>query len=254
MKFLLITDLDNTLVGNEQATIILNKKLLAIRDNFYLIYATGRSYHSARQLMLQQKLLEPDYWVTGVGTEIFAQGRRDPVWANKLSPQWNRQKIATLAQSFPGLIPQSPLEQNPWKISFCLNKLQNSPILEDLQTQLNEEGLSFQIIFSSGRDVDILPRNADKGLAITYLRKQLQISVELTLVCGDSGNDVSLFQQSTLGTIVSNAQPELLHWYNCNQQPNLYLANSSYAWGILEGLMYFNLLVYDGEISERTGK
>jgi sucrose-6F-phosphate phosphohydrolase len=195
------------------------------------------------QLMAQQQLLEPDYWVTGVGTEIFHQGRRDPIWANKLSQEWNRQAIATLAQSFPDIIPQSPLEQNPWKISFCLSQLQKSTILKDLQTQLNQAGLISQIIFSSGRDVDILPVNADKGLAITYLRERLQIPAKLTLVCGDSGNNISLFQQSTLGTIVSNAQSELINWYTSYKQPNIYLANSPYAWGILEGLMYFNLLV-----------
>jgi sucrose-6F-phosphate phosphohydrolase len=243
MKFLLITDLDNTLVGDEQATLVLNQRLLTLRHNFYLIYATGRSYGSAMQLMAEKQLLEPDYWVTGVGTEIFHQGRRDPLWANKLSQQWNRQAIATLVQSFSDLIPQSPREQNPWKISFCLSKLQNSTILKDLQNQLNQAGLTSQIIFSSGRDVDILPRNADKGLAITYLREQLQIPVKLTLVCGDSGNDISVFQQSTLGTIVSNAPSELIDWYTRYKQPNLYLASSPYAWGILEGLMYFNLLV-----------
>ncbi len=245
MKFLLITDLDNTLVGNEQATITLNQKLLAIRDNFYLIYATGRSYNSAMQLRAQQKLLEPDYWVTGVGTEIYHQGRgrKDLVWANKLSQEWNRQQIIILAQSLPDLILQSSLEQNPWKISFCLSQPQKSPILEDLKNKLNLLGLTCKIIFSSGRDVDILPHNADKGLAITYLREHLQIPVELTLVCGDSGNDISLFQQSTLGTIVSNAQAELIDWYMRYKQPNLYLANSPYAWGILEGLTYFNLLV-----------
>jgi sucrose-6F-phosphate phosphohydrolase len=242
MKFLLITDLDNTLVGNERATLTLNQKLLAVRDNFYLIYATGRSYSLARQLMAQKQLLEPDYWVTGVGTEIYHQGQRDSAWANKLSQQWNRTAIDTFAQSFPDLIPQSPLEQNPWKISFCLSQPQKLPILKDLETQLNQAGLTYQIIFSSGQDVDILPHNADKGLAITYLREQLQIPVKLTLVCGDSGNDISLFQQSTLGTIVSNAQPELIDWYAGYKQPNLYLASSPYAWGILEGLIHFKLL------------
>jgi sucrose-6F-phosphate phosphohydrolase len=243
MKFLLITDLDNTLVGNDQATQTLNQKLRAFRDHFYLIYATGRSYASATQLMVEEQLLEPDYWVTGVGTEIFHQGKRDPIWANQLSQQWNRQEIATLAKSFRELIPQSFQEQNPWKISFCLSQPQKSSILEDLQSQINQADLNCKIIFSSGRDVDLLPDKADKGLAISYLREHLQVSAKLTLVCGDSGNDISLFQQSTLGTIVSNAQTELIDWYNGYKQPTIYLANSPYAWGILEGLMYFNLLV-----------
>ena len=243
MKFLLITDLDNTLVGNRQATLRLNQKLLPIRHQFYLIYATGRSYRSAMQLMIEENLLAPDYWVTGVGTEIYYQEKRDPVWADWISAGWDWFAIATLTQSFPDLIPQTPLEQNPWKISFCLSKPQKAYILENLQTQLDQSGLTSKIIFSSGRDIDIIPKNADKGLAIAYLREQLQIPTELTLVCGDSGNDISLFEQLTLGTIVNNAQPELINWYDDNAQSNLYFAHLPYAWGILEGLIYFNLLI-----------
>jgi sucrose-6F-phosphate phosphohydrolase len=243
MQFVLITDLDNTLVGNDRATRMLNRTLLAIRHRFYLVYATGRSYRSAQELMAQKQLIRPDYWVTGVGTEIYHRGTQDLHWAKHISQGWDRQAIATLAQSYSDLIPQSPLEQNPWKISFCLSHPPAAPLLPNLQSQLTRSGLAAQIIFSSGRDVDIIPMNADKGLAIAYLREQLQIDAKKTLVCGDSGNDISLFQQSTLGTIVSNAQSELLHWYLANPQPTLYLASSPYAWGILDGLKYFKLLV-----------
>jgi sucrose-6-phosphatase len=243
MKFLLITDLDDTLVGNDRATIKLNQKLLTVRENLYLIYATGRSSDFAKQLKVEKQLLEPDYWVTGVGTEIFNEEKKDPVWADKLSQQWNRDAIVSVTRSFPDLIPQSLQEQNPFKISFCLNRPQNSSILKELQTELDRSNLIYKIIFSSNRDVDILPHNADKGLAISYLRERLQIPAELTLVCGDSGNDISLFQQGTLGVIVSNARSELIDWYSSNKQPNLYLASSPYAEGILEGLRYFKLLI-----------
>jgi hypothetical protein len=242
MKYIIVTDLDNTLVGDDQATKILNQKLIAKRQDLYLIYATGRSYGSAVQLMNEKQLLEPDYWVTGVGTEIYHQSQRDIFWENKISEQWKPQNIISIAQSFKQLLPQSLQEQNPWKISFCLNQPQNSSILEELKTQLNELGLVYQMIFSSSRDIDIVPRNANKGLAITYLRKLLDIQVESTLVFGDSGNDINLFEQLTLGTIVGNAQPELIKWYEKNMRPSLYWATRSYAWGILEGLEYFQLL------------
>jgi len=242
MKYILATDLDNTLVGDDRATKTLNQKLTAKRQELYLIYATGRSYSFAVELMHEKQLLEPDYWVTGVGTEIYHQSQRDTSWERKISDQWEPQIITSIAQSFKELSPQSLQEQNPWKISFYLNQRQNSGILEELKTQLNELGLAYQMIFSSDRDVDILPYNANKGLAITYLRKHLHIPVELTLVCGDSGNDIHLFEQSTLGIIVSNAQLELIKWYECNPSPNLYWSNCSYAWGIIEGLQYFQLL------------
>lgn len=242
MKFLLVTDLDNTLVGDEQATLTLNHQLLAMRGQIGLIYATGRSYASAQQLKVEQQLLQPDYWVTGVGTEIYAQGLQDQNWAEQLSQDWNREAIALLTQSIPELIPQPADEQNPWKLSFLLHSNAATATLTDLQTQLMQARLSAQVIFSSDEDVDILPHNGNKGLAITHLRKRLKILPEKTLVCGDSGNDISLFQQSTLGVIVGNARSELLEWYRQHGQPHQYLANSAYASGILEALNHFELL------------
>lgn len=241
MKFLLVTDLDNTLVGDAQATLALNLRLATLRDRLCLIYATGRSYGSAQRLKHREQLLQPDFWVTGVGTEIHDQGQADTVWAEWLAQDWQRDAIATLVQSFPELIPQSSQEQNPRKLSYFLRSPLAESILANLQLKLSQANLAAKIIFSS-EDVDILPVRGDKGLAVTYLREKLQIPAKLTLVCGDSGNDISLFQQSTLGVIVRNAQPELLNWHRQQGQSDRYCAQSSYAWGILEALFHFKLL------------
>ena len=242
MKFLLVTDLDNTLVGDAQATLTLNRKLAPVRDRLCLIYATGRSYASARRLKHREQLLEPDYWVTGVGTEIHDQDQQDLAWAEWLTQDWNCEAIAALVQSFPELIPQPRQEQNPRKLSYFLRSSFAESILANLQLKLSQANLPANIIFSSNEDVDILPVRADKGRAVSYLREKLQISAEATLVCGDSGNDISLFQQSTLGVMVKNAQPELLNWYRQYGQSSHYCSQSTYAWGILEALFHFRWL------------
>ncbi|HEY9640350.1 MAG TPA: sucrose-phosphate phosphatase [Coleofasciculaceae cyanobacterium] len=242
MNFLLVTDLDNTLVGDDEAMHRLKAKLLAKRDRIHLIYATGRSYPLARQLQAEKQLLEPDYWLTGVGTEIYRQDDRDATWATRLSQNWNREAVAALAEKFPELILQSETEQNPWKLSFCTTSPQADSILAELQSLIIQAGLLAQIVFSNNEDVDILPRNGDKGLAMTYLREKLRVPAEKTLVCGDSGNDISLFQQNTLGVIVGNARSELLSWYHLCGMSRHYLARSTYAGGILEGLSYFKLM------------
>jgi len=83
VKFLLVTDLDNTLTGDNEATLILNQRLANLRGGFYLVYATGRSLASFGQLQQEfaaatgEQLLEPDYLVTGVGSEIYHQGKKD---------------------------------------------------------------------------------------------------------------------------------------------------------------------------------
>ena len=70
MKFLLVTDLDNTLVGDDEATQVLNQRLQSKRSQICLVYATGRSYASTCELIAQKQLLEPDYLIAGVGSEI----------------------------------------------------------------------------------------------------------------------------------------------------------------------------------------
>lgn len=240
MKCLFITDLDNTLVGNRQATSVLLHKLLLIREQIYVIYATGRSISSASDLKTDQDLLEPDYWVTGVGSEIYHQGQLDQIWATRLSMDWNRAAIADFLQAYDDLLPQPATEQNPWKLSYFLKPTADPAVLTKIEHQLTDFGA--KLIFSSGQDVDILPRSGDKGLAITYIREHLAIPPGKTVVCGDSGNDISLFQQGTLGIIVGNARAELLEWHRQYGTPQQYVANAPYAWGILEGLQYFGWL------------
>lgn len=241
-KFLLITDLDNTLVGDAPATERLNRSLMAQRQQFYLVYATGRSYLSARRLQQQAGLLEPDYWITSVGSEIYYRGEVDPQWAKHLSQDWNREAVVAIAHQLPFLLPQPESEQNPWKVSFWLEETADIKAIERLKREFQQARLNAQIIFSSGRDVDILPCRSNKGQAATYLREWLGIPPEKTLVCGDSGNDISLFQQPARGVIVRNAQSELLQWYYNGDRPWHYLAKSPCAGGILEALHHFNFI------------
>ena len=211
MKFLLVIDLDNTLVGDDAATLALNQHLQSQRSQICLIYATGRSHDSTCELIAQKQLLTPDYLIVGAGSEIYQDDKLDLDWAEYLSQNWDKIAIASLTQQFSELKPQSPQEQNPWKLSFCLESVPKaSSVINDLQQKLAESGLAAQLIFSSNKYLDILPQTSNKGNAITYLQKRLQIPPDATLVCGDSGNDISMFEQDARGVIVANALSELL--------------------------------------------
>lgn len=64
-----------------------------------------------------------------------------------------------------------------------------------------------------------------------------------TVVCGDSGNDIGLFNvPEARGIIVGNAPPELRQWYEQQGADYHYQAKAACAGGILEGLRYFGLL------------
>ena len=241
MKVLIVTDLDNTLVGDDKALQNLNNKLSTRRDSIGLVYATGRSYGSTRYLMEEAGLLEPDYFITGVGSEIYQEGNLDSDWKAYLSQDWDRQAICKVASEFSELALQPQPEQNPWKISFFLHPAATEKVINNLKLRLQQLRLNAQVVFSSGRDVDILPQNSNKGNATIYLQKRLAVSADKTLVCGDSGNDISLFEVNARGVIVGNARAELLNWHRDFGESRHFLAKAHCAGGILEAIAHFDL-------------
>lgn len=248
-KFILASDLDNTWIGDNPATIELQKRLMSIRDDLYLVYATGRSVGSVAQLMRDfwlttgEKMLVPDYLITSVGSEIYNQGVMDYEWASKICLNWNRNAIDTITQAFPQLIPQPHREQNPWKLSFYLEDTPNTlEVIASVQQSIILHNLQANLIYSSHKDLDIVPSQVNKGLALTHITNLLRLPPSSTIVCGDSGNDISLFEHSYRGIIVSNAQPELSQWHYTDGQSQHYVAQLPYAQGILEGLHHFGVM------------
>lgn len=237
---LLVTDLDNTLVGDNQATIALNQHLQSKRSHFCLVYATQHSHAATCELIAEKQLLKPDYLITAMGTEIYQDGIIDLDWAEYLSQNWDKIALASLIKQFSQLQPQSSNEQNPWKLSFSVEGVpETAPTFKALQQKLTESGLAAQIILSNNGELNILPETSNKGNALSYLQKHLKIKPEATLACGDSGHDISMFEQDVRGAIVANAESELLEWYREFGNKNHYLASSACAWGIMEGIEYF---------------
>jgi sucrose-6-phosphatase len=246
MQWLLVTDLDNTLVGDNDALQKLNQRLEKARtqEHIILVYSTGRSLTSYRQLCEKTPLLSPDILITSVGTEIYESGSDLPVaqWSEKLQPQWDYDLVSKIASQFNALKPQAEPEQRPFKLSYFLEEAIADQVMAELSDTLQKEGLSTQLVYSGGIDLDILPQAANKGKAMHFVQAQLGIAPPKTVACGDSGNDIALFTgEENRGIIVGNAQPELLDWHAQTPSPYRYLARSSYAAGILEGLHYFGV-------------
>lgn len=245
--FLFVTDLDNTLVGDDQALVELNHRLSQHRQEYgtKIVYATGRSLTLYRELQIEKQLLQPDALVAAVGTEIYLNGGEnlDTAWSEKLTQGWNRDLVLATTAHFADLIPQPETEQRPFKVSFFLTSSSAGEVLPQLESSLQKQDLDVKLIYSTGQDLDILPRHSDKGLAVQFLRQQWGVAPEQTVVCGDSGNDIALFASGeSRGIIVGNASSELLQWHNANRVDYHYLARSACAGGILEGLQHFGFL------------
>ena len=247
-QFLFVSDLDHTFVGDDEALAELQQQLSEHRKvhGTKIVYATGRSPVLYRELKAEKSLMDPDALVTSVGTEIYphdGSDTPDAEWSEILSQGWNREAIASTCADFSQLEPQPDTEQRPFKVSYFLSETAATTVVPQLESLLTEQGLSVKLVYSGGKDLDVLPMKGNKGLAMQFLAKRWGMSCDRTVACGDSGNDVALFSVGDeRGIIVGNARPELLAWYESHSSPHLYLAKAHCAAGILEGLKYFRFI------------
>jgi sucrose-6F-phosphate phosphohydrolase len=258
-KFLFVTDLDHTLVGDDQSMGKLLHNLLFHRNTYgtQIVYSTGRSLHLYQELEQDQKqkqaeLIKPDILICAVGTEIYSYDHQnqlilDSNWSEFLYEAWDRELVKKIADNFNLLIRQPESEQRPFKVSYFLER-NATQVVTELENFLLNSGLDIQVIYSYSdnklyNNIDILPRKANKGMAMNFVREKLEIEVAQTVACGDSGNDIALFaNREEKGIIVANAKQELLDWHKANPNENRYLAKSEFAAGIEEGLQHFGFL------------
>lgn len=124
--------------------------------------------------------------------------------------------------------------QTHYKVSYFLHDATDID-LDRICSLLLSRGIEAEIIYSSSRDLDILPSGVNKGTAAVRLMHSLGFSFQRTIVCGDSGNDASMLKAGCRSIVVANAQNELK-----NLKSNLiYHASAPYAAGVLEGLCHW---------------
>jgi sucrose-6F-phosphate phosphohydrolase len=177
----------------------------------------------------------PDSIVGGVGTEIYdiSTARRIVTWPPSVF-EWNPYLVRTIGESCRELALQPEHLLSHYKVSFYGRDLDQS-FLDRLQLHMIAAGLRVNVIYSSRRDLDILPAEANKGEAVAFLANRWQIEAERIVVAGDSGNDAEMFRAEYRGIVVGNAQPEL----KSLKSPRIYHASSMFAAGVLEGLKYW---------------
>ncbi len=236
---LLISDIDNTLLGDDEA---LHTLVLRIEEasNMGFGVATGRRLESTLKVLKENGVPLPDLLITSVGTEIHygRQLRADEGWTNHIDYRWERDRLVEALQNVPGLRLQPKEDQRRHKISYFIAP-DKAPPIRDLVRHLRRLDLTANLIYSHQAYLDVLPIRASKGQAVRYLGAKWGIRPEHMLVAGDSGNDIEMLRGNTLGVVVGNFSPELRH---LRGEPLIYFAAGHCAWGILEGLEHYAFL------------
>jgi sucrose-6F-phosphate phosphohydrolase len=229
----LATDLDGTLVGNDQACHELFDYLKNNCANLGLAYITGRHYESAGRLIEQKKLPAPDFLVSDVGTVIhfYKSGRIDELWRQKMNTGWQPDRIREVSIGISGIIEQNLPDD--CRISFTTETADSAARLERV---LKSEQIPHKFVFSSNRDIDILPAGGGKGEALRYIVSSFVNPSARILAAGDSGNDSEMLTAGYPSVIVANAQSELVE---LSANINIFRATREYAAGILEAWRHF---------------
>ena len=237
------SDLDGTLLGNPESSHRFKQVWEALPANRrpLLCYNTGRLLDDVLALIAAELLPKPDYIIAGVGTQLYDAQLGEPIakFNEQVRVGWDLAKIEQILTAFPGVSRQPPEFLHPYKSSWYLHAAPPE-ILETLRSQLADAGLNVSVVYSSGRDLDVLPAKTNKGHALEWLASHLDFPLSQILVAGDTGNDSSMFLLPHVqGIVVENAQPELHE--AVVHLPN-YSAERAFADGVLEGLAHFGVI------------
>lgn len=240
---ILVSDLDNTLLGDGQALRALLEQLERTDDRIGFGVATGRPLDSALRALKQWGVPRPDLLITGVGTELhYGHGMvEDKGWLRHIDYQWKPDALREAMRDIPGIKLQPRGEQLPFKISYFVDP-ERLPSVRDIRRHLRRLDLHAKLIYSHDAFLDVLPVRASMGLAIRHIAWTWNIAAEALLVAGDSGNDEEMLSGNTLGVVVGNHAREL---ERLRGRSRVYFAKGCYAWGILEGIEHYGFF---GEI------
>jgi sucrose-6F-phosphate phosphohydrolase len=234
---LLVIDLDVLIDGTPAGHRHLKEKLRQERDNTTLVYVSGRSLTDQQQDVSRYDLHPPDYIVSHVGTEIHRLPGEHPLdeWYRYVQGNFQRAEVVDFLKTQPLALELQPEEQQtPLKVSYFCQDMTPAD-LEDLRQTLVLAGYLVKLVYSHNVYLDVIPERAGLGTAVKFLVESLNLFPNQVVVCGDSGNDVGLFQYGFRGIVVGNATRELKQAVELRA----YFSHASYVDGLVEGLIHY---------------
>ncbi|MBC2710953.1 MAG: glycosyltransferase [Desulfosarcina sp.] len=210
LNHFVITDIDNTLIGTDNAQLENLVQLLnRYRDRIGFGVATGRTADSARKILEKYRIPHPDVIICSVGSALFYGQRQQPSlgWASHIASRWNRDKIVELLKDIDFLEYQEEDTQRRFKISYYMDPAKDR--LATIHNRLLQHRCRYNLIYLN------------------------------FLVCGDSGNDEEMLRGEPRAVVVANYSHEL---EDLKGSRNIYFADSCCAGGIIEGMQHYRFI------------
>ena len=268
LKLLICTDMDRTIIPNgsqpEHPDARKRFKAFCDRPEVTLTYVTGRHQALVSQAIQDYALPIPDFAITDVGTKIYhvadGQWEVQQNWEDTIDVGWNgksHRQIMQLLSHINDLQLQESSKQNTHKLSYYLPlNIDEKAVFARVKECLHEANVQVSLIWSidEPKDIgllDILPPNATKLHAITFLQQQLGYKHNEVIFAGDSGNDLPVLCSPIQSVLVDNASDEIKNMAQQLAEQNgykdaLYIAkatglnmNGNYSAGVLQGVWHY---------------
>lgn len=243
LEHLLISDIDNTLTGDDEALERLKELLQKHKDTVGFGIATGRSIESAKEI-LDRHGLKPDILITAVGSEIhYGESLiEDKGWSTFIRRRWHPERIRRALENFGELeLQRESGTQRSFKISYHVRAGDGvESLMERVGEALERTKSSWHLVLSHDRYLDILPYRASKGTAVKYIAWKWHIDPMKVITAGDSGNDADMLIKPMKGIVVANHESAL---ENLRSSRRIFFSKESFAAGIIDGLRRFKVIL-----------
>ncbi len=267
-RLVLATDLDGTMAHGGAAA---RERLVALlREDFdaRLVYVTGRTPETTRELARRTGLPRPDVLIADVGTSVLeglGPGRIDSIEA-ELERSWPggeivRERLARLGAELAEQELRAPRRVSYWieavrrmrdrtapDDDVFAARMPGDPSLGEAATRTARDvatraagvlhDLTVDVLVSANVYLDVLPRGVDKGTTLQRVLRWLDASGDDCIVAGDSLNDLALFRTGMRGIVVANCEPALRE--HVRSMAHVYLTRAEGVAGVLEGVLHHN--------------
>lgn len=229
-EWLLVTDVDDTLCGDDAAL-----RELSRWGGFRIVLNSSRPRASVVKTMEGfPPGLRVDGVITALGTEILLDAEDVVEWNFQFSG-WDRTTLDRWMSECG--FPAHPGEfQSRYKASFRVPRTRWREVIRAVTGLLPGS----RVIASGETDFDVIPAGAGKDRAAVFVAERLGIRRDHLVVAGDSGNDFDMFNAAEKAIAVGNARPELIELADRHRTC---FAKADRAAGILEGLRFWGVPV-----------
>ncbi|WP_420422480.1 HAD-IIB family hydrolase [Simkania sp.] len=236
-KLCIATDLDGTfLEGTTAEKEQFYQFLSQEKERIAVIFVTGRTLGLVKNLYQGGLNFIPDYIIADHGSVIVRGENFEYVdeIQSEIMEKWENARHDELRS----LLDIQTVQKQPFNPPFCHAYYYQKDTF-DMSIVPEIQSLGFECILSHDVYLDILPSNVGKGSTLKKLIRSEGCDEKKVITCGDSLNDLPLFQSGYKSIAVANLEPALLA--PIENMDNVYLSQHPGISGIIDGLMHYKI-------------